>query len=104
MTKALAACAALALALPLAISAVTAAEDSKPLFERKCAMCHGKDGVAKPMAKGSGNFNDPKWQGANPTETIEKVISGGKEKMKGYKDQLTPEQIRALAAYIKTLG
>ena len=104
MTKALAAGAALALTSLFTMPVVPAAEDGKPLFERKCAMCHGKDGVAKPMAKGSGNFNDPKWQGANPAETIEKVISGGKEKMKGYKDQLTPEQIRALAAYIKTLG
>lgn len=77
--------------------------DGKALYESKCAMCHGKDGVAKAMAKGSANLNDPKFQEANSVEAIEKVIADGKGKMKGLKDKLKPEEIRAIAAHVKTL-
>lgn len=77
--------------------------DGKALYEAKCAMCHGKDGVAKAMAKGSANFNDPKFQQANSAEAIEKIIAEGKGKMKGFKDKLKPEEIRAVAAHVKSL-
>lgn len=77
--------------------------DGKALYEARCAMCHGKDGVAKAMAKGSSNLNDPKFQEANSVEAIEKVIADGKGKMKGLKDKLKPEEIQAIAAHVKTL-
>lgn len=96
---------AAALALSLAAAPALAADpDGKALYEAKCAMCHGKDGVAKPLAKGSGNFNDAAWQKANPDEAIEKVATDGKGKMKGYAGKLTPEEIKAVAAHVKTLG
>ena len=77
--------------------------DGKALYDKKCAMCHGKDGVAKKMAKGSANLNDPEWQKATSLETIIAQISEGKGKMKGYKDKLSPEEIEAIARYAKTL-
>jgi len=79
------------------------APDGKALFESKCGMCHGKDGVAKSTAKGAANLNDPKFQEANTAKAIETVIADGKGKMKGLKDRLTPEQITAIAAHVKTL-
>ena len=79
------------------------APDGKALFESKCSICHGKDGVAKSTAKGAANLNDPKFQGANTAQAIEKVIAGGKGKMKGLKEKLTPEQIAGVAAHVKTL-
>ena len=79
------------------------APDGKALYESKCAMCHSKDGTAKPMAKGSSNLNDAKWQEANPAAGIEKITTEGKGTMKGYKDKLTPDQIKAIAEYVKTL-
>jgi|KBSSwiStaDraftv2_1062776.scaffolds.fasta_scaffold130526_2 mono/diheme cytochrome c family protein len=79
------------------------APDGKALFESKCGMCHGKDGVAKSTAKGAANLNDPKFQEANTAKAIETVIADGKGKMKGLKDKLTPEQITAIAAHVKTL-
>lgn len=83
---------------------LAAGPDGKSLYEAKCAMCHGKDGVAKPLAKGSGNFNDAAWQKANPAEAIEKVATDGKGKMKGYAGKLAPEEIQAIAAHVKTLA
>jgi len=86
-------------------SAASAADapDGKALYDSKCAMCHGKDGVAKTTAKGAMNLNDPKFQEANTAEVIAKVIADGKGKMKGLKDKLTPEQVTSVAAHVKTL-
>jgi cytochrome c oxidase cbb3-type subunit 3 len=83
--------------------AAQAAADGKALYDAKCAMCHGKDGVAKAMAKGSANLNDARWQAATKTEAIEAVISDGKGKMKGLKGKMTPEEIQAVAEYVKTM-
>src|SRR5512139_826404 len=99
------------LALLLAVCAVIAlvaapaaqAADGKALYDAKCAMCHGKDGVAKPMAKGSANLNDAKWQEATKVEAVETVVTDGKGKMKGYKDKMSGEEIKAVATYVKTL-
>lgn len=85
-------------------SAAVAAEDGKALYDSKCAMCHGKDGVAKAMAKGSKNFNDPAFQKEMSAESIEKVTTDGKNKMPAQKGKLSAEQIKAIADYIKTLA
>ncbi len=77
--------------------------DGKALYDAKCAMCHGKDGVTKPMAKGSANLNDVKFQESNSVEAIEKLTTDGKGTMKGYQGKLAPEQIKAIATHVKTL-
>jgi len=94
----------LAVGVLFGLTAASAAEDGKALFESKCAMCHGKDGVAKPMAKGSANLNDPAWQAKTKVEAVEQRVTEGKAPlMKPFKDKLTPEQIKAVAEYVKTL-
>jgi len=91
------------LGLVLVTGAAFAAEDGKALYEQKCASCHGKNGVAKPMAKGSASFNDPNWQKTATVESIAKVTMDGKNKMPAYKDKLNADQINAIAAHVKTL-
>jgi cytochrome c6 len=86
------------------LALVVAAADGKILYETKCAQCHGKDGVAKPPAKGSKDFNDPAFQSAWTEEAIARITTEGKGKMPGYRSRLSPEQIRAVAAHVKTLG
>ncbi len=83
--------------------AAQAAADGKALYDAKCAMCHGKDGVAKPMAKGSANFNDAKFQASMTADKIVALMETGKGKMPSYKGKLTPEQEKAIADYVKTL-
>lgn len=96
---------AIALTATLAAgSASLAAEDGKGLYETKCAMCHGKDGVAKPAGRGSRNFNDPAYQAAASVDEIVKITSEGKGKMPPYRSTLKPDQIHAVAAHVKTLG
>jgi len=93
-------------AVPIAtiLALVVAAADGKVLYETKCAQCHGKDGVAKPPGTGSANFNDPAFQGAWTVESIAKITAEGKSKMPGYRNKLSQDQIRAIAAHVKTLG
>ena len=79
------------------------APDGKALYESKCGVCHGKDGVAKSTAKGAANLNDPKFQEANSKDAIVKVIADGKGKMKPLKDKLSAAEIEAVAAHVKTL-
>jgi len=94
-----------ALALVAAVAPIaSAAEDGKALYDSKCAMCHGKDGAAKPMAKGSRNFSDAEFQKANSAEQITALVEAGKNKMPAYKEKLSAEQIKAVAEYVKTLG
>jgi cytochrome c6 len=72
-------------------------------YKAKCAMCHGADGkgaMAKKM--GSHDLNDPAVQGKSEAD-IAKVITDGQGKMTGFKGKLTDDQIKGVAAYVKTL-
>lgn len=94
----------LVLFLMAVLPTATLAEDTgQSLYDAKCAMCHGKDGVAKKMAEGSANLNDPEWQEKTSVEAISKVIAEGKGKMKGFSEKLTPEQNNMISEYVKTL-
>ena len=90
---------ALVAAFGFAVPAL-AAEDGKKLYDSKCAMCHGTDGVAKKMAAGSKNFNDPAWKKTATVEGIVKDTADGKGKMKGMADKLSPDQMTAIANYV----
>jgi len=81
-----------------------AEEDGKKLYDSKCAMCHGNDGVAKKMGEGSKNFNDPAWKKTATVDAIVKATSDGKGKMKGMAGKLSPEQMTAIANYVLTLA
>lgn len=91
--------------LPAEDKPVASAGDASAadLYAKKCAMCHGKDGVAKEMAKGSANLGDPAWQKSTSREAVEKIITDGKGKMPKYQDKMSPEQIKAVAAHVLSL-
>lgn len=89
-------------AIPFA-AAEEAGDDGPALYSKKCAMCHGQDGVAKAMAKGSANFNDPEWQKATSVDDIVKVTSEGKGKMPKFEGKITPDEIKLVATYVKQM-
>ena len=95
----------LAIALVLVLALPAFAEevkvDGKALYSSKCAMCHGADGVAKSMAKGSRNFNDPAF--TLGVDEIVKVTHEGKGKMPKFEGKLKPEEAKAVAEYVRTL-
>ena len=92
----------LALAANVAVGAES--EEIQQLFQSKCAKCHGSDGVPKRIAKEAPTLSDPNWQSSVTIDDLMKSISEGKgKKMPKFRSKLTPEEIRALAAFIKSL-
>jgi mono/diheme cytochrome c family protein len=85
------------------VAAPAFSEDGAAVYKAKCAMCHGEDGVAKKMAEPSRNLNDPKFQAEVSKEAVVQILTDGKGKKKSMKDKLTPEQITAVADYVKTM-
>jgi mono/diheme cytochrome c family protein len=85
-----------------------AAADGKAVYNAKCAMCHGTDGVAKSMWAKSGihNLNDPAWQKTKADADLAKIIADGSadKKMPAYKDKLKADEIEAIVKHIRTLA
>ena len=88
-------------ALLLIAAPAFAAPDGKALYQKKCGVCHGNDGVAKKTAAGSKNFNDPEYKKTATAESLVKVAHEGKGKMKPV--TLSPDDASAIAAYILSL-
>jgi mono/diheme cytochrome c family protein len=101
MTKPIAASALLLAAL--AVSPAVSAEDEATLelYKTKCQACHLADGNA-PMKEM--NFADGEWKHGSKVADIVKVIEEGAPgtAMLSFKAQLTPEEIDALARYVRT--
>ncbi len=91
---------ALSLALALAFPALVRADDGRDLFGKKCLACHGADGAGhKPMGE---KLKVPDLRKTTLTEAeIERVIADGRGRMLPSRDKMTPEQIAAIAAYVK---
>ena len=79
-------------------------------WENHCAKCHGADGKGQTKAGKKLNvvdYTDPKVQAKMKDEEMIKVTAegakdkAGKERMKGYKDELSPKEIEELVAYIR---
>jgi cytochrome c6 len=95
------------LAFLLASQAATPAraDSAEATYKAKCQMCHGPDGkgetpTGKAMkVKDFGSEDVQKMSDADLAATI----TGGKGKMPAYKT-LTPDQVKELVAYVRSLG
>jgi mono/diheme cytochrome c family protein len=92
----------------LAAPARAADADAAKIFGKTCALCHGPEGQpAESFAKlGVRSFKDKEWQKATPDAQIEKSIREGKKGtlMASFEKQFSPEEIKALVAYVRKLG
>jgi mono/diheme cytochrome c family protein len=52
---------------------------------------------------GTHDFHSSQVQGESEAD-VEQIIAKGKNKMPGYEKTLKPDEIKALAAYVKELG
>jgi cbb3-type cytochrome c oxidase subunit III len=68
----------------------------RQLFARNCARCHGAAGQGR---------NGPKLAGKSlDQQAIEQKVTDGGSKMPSFKKQLSSAQIKAVAAYVQSLG
>ncbi len=82
-----------------------AAEDGAALYQSKCVACHGPKGVGKPALKGTNLLADEVKKA--PDEKLAAAIKeGGTAKKASHafgNKGVTPEQVSALVAHIRTL-
>lgn len=69
------------------------------LFDQSCRVCHTKPQIVSPQYAPVLSMNTL----GGKAELIAEVISNGTPRMPGFKYQFKPEQIAAIAAYIKTI-
>jgi len=81
-------------------------------WKAKCASCHGAEGKGDTEQGAKMKLPDmtkPDWQKNNSDEKMRQAILNGVKKegtegMDGYKDVLSPEQVDALIAYVRSLA
>ena len=99
------------LAVPLIAYADPATER---LWKAKCGSCHGADGKAQTeqgKKMSIADMSTAAWQSEFTDDKIKAAIADGvkrdkngvKQEMDSYKSKLRPDQIDAVAAYIRTL-
>jgi cytochrome c6 len=100
------------LGAPLIVAAVLVAAPAAENWENHCAKCHGADGKGQTKAGRKLNvrdYTDPKVQAEmKDADMIKATADGikdkaGKERMKGYKDELSAKEIEELVAYIRKM-
>ena len=77
--------------------------DGAATFGKKCTSCHGKDGKSDTAMGKKMNAKDLTASKLDVAE-IEAVITDGKGKSPPFKGKLSPEEIKELAAYVKSLA
>jgi cytochrome c553 len=98
------------LGAPMLVGAVLLAAPVAENWENHCAKCHGADGKGQTKTGKKLNvkdYTDAKVQAELKDDQMIKatgdgvVDKNGKERMKGYKDELSAEEIKDLVAYIR---
>ena len=90
-----------------ATAAGAQAPDGKALYEKSCKMCHGADGVPPAaMQKMMPTLAalTASFMASRSNDSVVKVLTDGTAKMKPYKDKLSPEEMLAVAKYVRELG
>lgn len=83
--------------------------DAAELFQRQCVACHGKkgkgDGPAAPaMTPRPADLTDEERIGELSDEELIDVLTNGRGAMPSFGALLGPEQIRAMARYVRQLS
>lgn len=83
------------------------AQDAKAVYDANCKKCHGAEGTPSAAIKKMNpkiEAFDKAFFAKRDDKALEKGIAEGKDKMKPFKDKLKPEEITAVAKYIRTLA
>lgn len=95
----------------LSFSAQAADKKIERLFGSKCGSCHGKDGKAqteKGKKMAMRDIASPEFQKVSDADMKKAILEGlkhekdgVKQEMDGYKDDIKPEEVDALVAYMR---
>jgi mono/diheme cytochrome c family protein len=89
----------------LGSASLALAADAAENWNKNCQGCHAKDGSGSTVMGKKNNVDDYRTAAAQAKFTDAQaiaIITDGKEKMKSFKDKLTPDEIKALVAYVRT--
>lgn len=88
-----------------AAATTLSAQSGEELYNKKCAVCHAKDGSGN-TAKGKKVHVKDVHQNMKDSEAaMIKVVTDGKgDDMDAYKSEFTAEQIKTLVEYYRNLG
>jgi cytochrome c6 len=92
-------CVVLAAVLLAAAGLARADAAGAEVFQKKCAVCHGKDGKGSPagLKMGAKDLNATALTEAD----VAKVVADGRGKMTAFKGKLTDAEIQAVAKFVK---
>ena len=92
----------------LSQASAQAARDAKTLYQENCKKCHGVLGTPPKTMKAKyekiATF-DAAFIASRSDDSVVKILTKGKgEDMKSFKEKLTPEEMVAVAKYVKELA
>jgi cytochrome c6 len=96
---------ALAAVVMFASASGFAQSSGEATYKAKCQMCHGATGAADTGAGKATKtlpVSDPVVKGMSADDMVA-VIKNGKMKMQPFKDKLSDQEIKDVAAYFRTL-
>ncbi len=91
---------------PSSLGAGPMFQETKTLYNQKCASCHGTDGSGKTAMGTKLNLKDlrsKEVQGMTDAKLLE-VTSKGKGKMPGYEKSLGADKCKQLVGYVRELA
>jgi len=87
------------------LAAQAPAPDGKVLYEKNCRACHGARGT--PPAVLAKQQNIPRWDASfmadRTDDSLVAAIRNGGKNMKGFSGKLSPDEMAAIAGYIREL-
>lgn len=94
--------------LPGIVSPAIADSTAKMLYEKNCRKCHGPDGVpSKAMQKKFSKIEtfDAAFFAKRSDDSLVAVLTKGTTKdMKSFKSKLAPDEMKAVASYIRSFA
>ena len=90
-----------------AAPAARAADARSETFQTNCSVCHGDDGrgqTEEGKKKGARDLTNAKWQDKVDDARLARSITKGHDKMPSFEKKLSPDEIKALVAEVRTLA
>lgn len=84
---------------------LAAQQDTEDIYNHKCAVCHGKDGLGNTVKGKKVHVKDVHTNMKDSEAEMIKIVTNGKgDDMDSYKKEYTPDQIKQLVEYYRSLG